>query len=178
MIDNPYLNQMSIDIEKARENPSFSVNEMNALFLGDNLDLVEKIRPLVENDPLFDQSSLPFKNRQQQLVYALQVAKRSIEITEEHHLNKREHAALLLYIDVLTPLGLHYSAFMSVIETQGSPEQIDKWYNAADRHAIIGCYAQTELSHGSNVAGLKTVAVFDEKTDELVIHSPDLTVKI
>ncbi|CAO3704034.1 unnamed protein product [Rhizopus stolonifer] len=166
---------MSIDIEKARENPSFSVNEMNALFLGDNLGLVKKIRPLVENDPLFDQSSLPFKNRQQQLVYALQVAKRTIEITEEHHLNKREHAALLLYIDVLTPLGLHYSAFMSVIETQGSPEQIDKWYNAADRHAIIGCYAQTELSHGSNVAGLKTVAVFDEKTDELVIHSPDLT---
>lgn len=32
------------------------------------------------------------------------------------------------------------------------------------------------FSHGSNVAGLKTVAVFDAKTDEFVIHSPDLTV--
>lgn len=34
---------------------------------------------------------------------------------------------------------------MSVIEAQGTQEQVDKWYAAAKRHAIIGCYAQTEL---------------------------------
>ncbi|MBA0859225.1 hypothetical protein Goshw_004587, partial [Gossypium schwendimanii] len=40
---------------------------------------------------------------------------------------------------------------------------------------IIGCYAQTELGHGSNVQGLETTATFDPETDEFVIHSPTLT---
>ncbi|TYH49172.1 hypothetical protein ES332_D10G117600v1 [Gossypium tomentosum] len=40
---------------------------------------------------------------------------------------------------------------------------------------IIGCYAQTELGHGSNVQRLETTATFDPQTDEFVIHSPTLT---
>mmetsp|Transcript_16443 Transcript_16443/g.27895 ORF Transcript_16443/g.27895 Transcript_16443/m.27895 type:complete len:207 (+) Transcript_16443:443-1063(+) len=42
-------------------------------------------------------------------------------------------------------------------------------------HRISGCYAQTELGHGSNVAGLETVAVLDKKTDEFVISTPTIT---
>ncbi|KAG6479274.1 hypothetical protein ZIOFF_062736 [Zingiber officinale] len=40
---------------------------------------------------------------------------------------------------------------------------------------IIGCYAQTELGHGSNVQGLERIATFDPKIDEFVTHSPTLT---
>ena len=39
---------------------------------------------------------------------------------------------------------------------------------------VIGCYAQTELGHGSNVAGLETTATFDVQTQEFVIHSPSI----
>lgn len=39
---------------------------------------------------------------------------------------------------------------------------------------VIGCYAQTELGHGSNVAGLETSATFDTSTDEFVIHTPHI----
>ncbi len=40
---------------------------------------------------------------------------------------------------------------------------------------IMGCYAQTEIGHGSNVAGLETTATLDKTTDEFVIHTPSIT---
>ena len=40
---------------------------------------------------------------------------------------------------------------------------------------ITGCYAQTEVGHGSNVAGLETTATLDMETDEFVIHTPTIT---
>ncbi|KAI8934320.1 hypothetical protein NX059_009057 [Plenodomus lindquistii] len=40
---------------------------------------------------------------------------------------------------------------------------------------IIGCYAQSELGHGSNVRGLETTAKWDPVKKEFEIHSPYLT---
>lgn len=40
---------------------------------------------------------------------------------------------------------------------------------------FIGTYAQTELGHGSNVAGLETTATLDKETDEFVINTPSTT---
>ena len=65
--------------------------------------------------------------------------------------------------------------FIPAIKGQGTDEQQQKWLPLAYRMQIIGCYAQTELGHGSNVQGLETTATFDPQTDEFIIHSPTLT---
>lgn len=38
----------------------------------------------------------------------------------------------------------------------------------------MGCYAQTELGHGSDVSNLETTAIFDQKSDEIIINTPSI----
>src|SRR5262249_42757701 len=37
---------------------------------------------------------------------------------------------------------------------------------------LLGCFAMSEVGHGSNVAELETVATYDAATRELVVHTP------
>lgn len=39
---------------------------------------------------------------------------------------------------------------------------------------MIGCYAQTEVGHGSNIRALQTTATYLPDTDEFELHTPTL----
>jgi acyl-CoA oxidase len=50
------------------------------------------------------------------------------------------------------PVALSYSMFYLAIDSLGNDEQRKKWMPLIQKFRINGCYAQTELGHGSNVA--------------------------
>jgi len=54
-------------------------------------------------------------------------------------------------------------------------EQRAQWLPLVEEMKIHGCYAQTELGHGSFVQGLETTATFDPDSDEFIINSPTIT---
>ena len=70
------------------------------------------------------------------------------------------------------PLGLTNFLFTPYLKLVGTEEQVKYWLPLAEEGKIIGSYAQTELGHGTFVAGIETTATFDKTTDEFVINTP------
>lgn len=71
--------------------------------------------------------------------------------------------------------SLHHGMFEPMIRTLGSDEQVKQYLDDLLEYKIWGCYAQTEMGHGSDVQGLQTQAILDEEADEFIIHTPDIT---
>ena len=65
--------------------------------------------------------------------------------------------------------------FLETLRSQTTDEQKKLFLEPAQNYEIIGCYAQTEYGHGSNVRELETTATWDPQSREFVIHSPTLT---
>ena len=65
--------------------------------------------------------------------------------------------------------------FYSAVRFLGDDEQAAKWLPLIREMKITGCYAQTELGHGSFVPGLETTATFDKEKQEFVINSPTIS---
>lgn len=73
-----------------------------------------------------------------------------------------------------SPLIINFGVFSSTLRSQCSDEQKQWWLEKAQKGALIGAYAQTELGHGSNVRGIKTTAKYDPATQEFVLHTPSI----
>lgn len=69
-------------------------------------------------------------------------------------------------------LGVHFFLWGGAIQFFGTKRHHDKWLRDTENYAVKGCFAMTELGHGSNVRGIETVTTYDSNTGEFVINTP------
>ncbi|KAL5573649.1 hypothetical protein UlMin_023246 [Ulmus minor] len=69
-------------------------------------------------------------------------------------------------------LGVHFFLWGGAIQFFGTKRHHDKWLRDTESYAVKGCFAMSELGHGSNVRGIETVTTYDSNSGEFVINTP------
>jgi acyl-CoA oxidase len=67
------------------------------------------------------------------------------------------------------PDDIHWAMFVPNIRSTCDDAQRGHWLPRVDSGEVVGCYAQTEMGHGSNVRGLQTTATYLPETDEFEV---------
>ncbi|KAF8380537.1 hypothetical protein HHK36_028024 [Tetracentron sinense] len=160
-----------------RNKAQFDVEAMKIVWAGSQhvFEVSDRISRLVASDPGFSKDTRTMLGRKELFKNTLRKAAHAWKRIIELRLSEEEASRLRFYVDEPAYTDLHWGMFLPAIKGQGTEEQQKKWLPLAYKMQIIGCYAQTELGHGSNVQGLETTATFDPQSDEFIINSPTLT---
>jgi acyl-CoA oxidase len=140
----------------------------------DAFHLQQRMSALLDQDEIIREwKELFFLDREAALRRAVRVAGRLYHLQRTHRLSPSEFDVLQRQLAEDTPLTLQQWVFIPCLKALADADQVALWVPQAERYAMIGCYAQTELAHGSNVAALMTEAVYHPDTQEFDIHTPN-----
>lgn len=144
------------------------------------LKLRYKIWNFIEENSLFSRTHLTLPvDEQRHIATKRMFAIRNEQFLTDEDLQKRPDLAAkyitsLLYYDpnLCIKISLGFGMFPDTIKSLGNGKILDLLEGNKNMENV-GCFALTEIGHGTNVKGMKTTATYDIDSKSFILHTPN-----
>lgn len=168
-----------------RSRARFDWKLLRLIFEEENsLKIKYKVWKILEGDPLFAKPNTTLRTDDLKHIAAMQMNKMAhLDITTENVKNPsfQEKTRYLMSVNealhsvcpsLSVKIALGVGLFNNALLAMGTERHM-KYYKAAWNREVVTCMAITEVAHGSNTKCIRTTAIYDPKTQEFVINTPD-----
>ncbi|TLW91832.1 acyl-CoA oxidase [Saccharomonospora piscinae] len=76
-------------------------------------------------------------------------------------------------LSLMVKAGVQWGLFGGAVQLLGTRRHHERYLPDIMAGSLLGCFAMTEVGHGSDVQSLRTTATYDPATAEFDVHTPD-----
>lgn len=161
--------------------PQFPIKSFHNYYYEIGLEHYEEFYPIFRSIKSFSHENdfrLSKDEKRRKIIKQIAEMKPKIPFTRKNHLENSLRGfvfgKLLFSYDgpFCVRIGVHSTLFIDSILSLGTEKH---WSVIDDSYAlkVFGCFAMTELAHGSNVSSIGTTATYIPETREFEINTPD-----
>ena len=182
-IDEPFLRGYPPIVQ---EEPGFDPAAMQRLLDGDQAEIKHKIRAILSQPDFryYDHTDTPGL-RERVLAWTRELARQDIGwLFLPRTVGGKEDLPAFMAafetlgfhdISLVIKFGVQFGLWGGSVLRLGTDYHHRKYLPATATCELLGCFAMTEIGHGSNVRDLETFAVYDPATQTFDLHSPTFT---